>query len=679
MFEDDTDDDIRSLNALAMSPEAHQLVGDCPDCGTPKYHWEPAGPNWHCPKCGNNFPLGEEDAGIPWPKEVDEEEANWPEGRPEDDDLPGPNGGMEDSEDSEDAEEIPEKTTPDQADPDEALGEEGEPLKESQLWSPNHKPVSEGFFDKRMEEPITGPAATAFANSKSELEEPEGEDSEVTEYWRAHESTMGADGEWGIDGNIARALGRQKMHEGIEDIGDVGDFEKPKIQIYTAKYTIYPSRGEFRPKQKTFEFRARNTLDALTRVLYKLYYKFEGESYKDFLQGEDFTEMFEDGYNEKNVKEAIDWNSEETCLDSLCDEAGNLVHSSREEGVEDDEEIEEDMSMDEAVHAEMADSLKNLVDIFFSDLKGVYTDAIESGNTGAFRTLIQTMDREVLASAPNAYPESVIKFLGLLRESFMSELDLENQEKNSDLGISDLNDEDQDKMSNKNFETLGEAVSGIYDRLPKDPNYEFEGADYVKPLVTAKVDHITYALMVEPWREGTSNYYWVNIDMDILRADSDIKKVFDSIGEAKEYIVNYLDGKIISNKKNEAVIKDEPTFDPGQEDDDGECEYTLEDAKDILIDSLEDMEYPEALKMASEGLSDEDQASLEAFASTYGLRSTQDEPKTPSGPQETCKGCGWAGARGDLIWKHPFGPNRGIADAYCPQCNAYVTGYDSSD
>ena len=75
----------------------------------------------------------------------------------------------------------------------------------------------------------------------------------------------------------------------------------------------------------------------------------------------------------------------------------------------------------------VADSLSGVLDIFFPELKSIYTDAIESGDADALKTLIRTIDQEVLGS-PSDYNEQVVRIIKRFKESFMSDLDLANQE-----------------------------------------------------------------------------------------------------------------------------------------------------------------------------------------------------------------------------------------------------------
>jgi rubredoxin len=157
------DDDIIFLNALEMPAEANELIGDCPECGTPKYHFEKVDGVWHCPKCES----------------------------------------LDDSAHADNQEELDQYYN-DHPTPDLGEHEGGFTMSESQLWFPNRRPVIEGYFDKRMaDDSITGPAATSFAGD----EEPEEK--------IQHESYMGVDGEWGIDEDIIGALGKQKIRENI--------------------------------------------------------------------------------------------------------------------------------------------------------------------------------------------------------------------------------------------------------------------------------------------------------------------------------------------------------------------------------------------------------------------------------------------------------------------------------
>ena len=135
------------------------------------------------------------------------------------------------------------------------------------------------------------------------------------------------------------------IREGIEDeIGDVGDFEQPQSHMYTLRYTVYPSRGEFRPKKKTFKFRERDTIGALKKTLFRLC---SYGAWKDFL--EELPEICDGDINEENLKAAIDFNAEEYSVEFLKDEAGNVIYST--EGEDPDTE-EEDFGMDESVRKE---------------------------------------------------------------------------------------------------------------------------------------------------------------------------------------------------------------------------------------------------------------------------------------------------------------------------------------
>lgn len=93
--------------------------------------------------------------------------------------------------------------------------------------------------------------------------------------------------------------------------------------------------------------------------------------------------------------------------------------------------------------------------------------------------------------------------------------------------------------------------------------------------------------------------------------------------------------------------------------------YTLDDAKDILVDYLEDMDFDEAFTMASEGLSPEDTEELRKFMDQY-----------KQGPKYSCE-CGWEGDQ--LNWTRPYGPNRGYGEGQCPQCHRRLDFYDSTD
>ena len=326
------DEDVKSLNILIMTPEAHELVGDCPYCHAPKYKWEKIAGSWHCPGCSYDFPDGQPD-GIPpkdeaspkasepeWPEEVNTEEADWPSGRPEDDDLPGPSGGMND--DEPDASVIPPL--------DESVVGRAYRLREDHLWgydtAPRTDNKKEGFFNKRME-PITGPAA--------DFSEP---DEEIREN-RTSSTEMDRFGEWDTDSRIFKAMGEQRVFcEGVEH-GDLAMRENAGC----------PKCGGPMP---------------------------------------------------------MDW-PRSVC--PACHEGGALSESA------------------DAKLMAVADSLSGVLDIFFPELKSIYTDAIESGDADALKTLIRTIDQEVLGS-PSDYNEQVVRIIKRFKESFMSDLDLANQE-----------------------------------------------------------------------------------------------------------------------------------------------------------------------------------------------------------------------------------------------------------
>ena len=250
-YDDETSDNDSSLNSLVLSPEAHSLVGDCPECGTPKYHWERVGTNWHCPKCDGDFPIasasedfhegiesesfGKSETG-PLGRDEEEEEEKGDLG--DTDDFEKPRGRYGDSTEikvsliageyhvrlyandklvdemacknksdlgwvsrdmmmwyskmggnSAHAESARDRHGKESSVTPAGVRYLGKNLKESRLWMQPTKAsaVNEGFFDKRMED-------------EEELAE----------------STMGADGEWDLDAKISRALGNQRiMREGI--------------------------------------------------------------------------------------------------------------------------------------------------------------------------------------------------------------------------------------------------------------------------------------------------------------------------------------------------------------------------------------------------------------------------------------------------------------------------------
>jgi len=506
-YDDETSDNDSSLNSLVLSPEAHSLVGDCPECGTPKYHWERVGTNWHCPKCDGDFPIasaledfhegiksesfGKSETG-PLGRDEEEEEEKGDLG--DTDDFEKPRGRYGDSTEikvsliageyhvrlyandklvdemacknksdlgwvsrdmmmwyskmggnSAHAESARDRHGKESSVTPAGVRYLGKNLKESRLWMQPTKAsaVNEGFFDKRMED----------------------EDEE-----EFAESTMGADGEWDLDAKITRALGQQKimresrmsdldlqnqeaeeallkdkgdfgsskfvtdedeleedragMREAAEDLGDVGDFEKPgPSPTYTLKYTIYPSRGIGQPKRKTIKFKARNNLSALKITLFKLSFDYDiPNAWATFL--EELPEYVDGEINEENLKAALDYNAEEYSVESLTDAAGNLIYTIGEDSDDEEEEwdeMEESTTHESRIREEnekvfaVADSLKSVLDIFFPELKGVYMDAMESGDADALKTLIHTIDQEVLGE-PASYNEETVRICKRIRE-----------------------------------------------------------------------------------------------------------------------------------------------------------------------------------------------------------------------------------------------------------------------
>ena len=135
----------KMFEAFEMTSEAHFLVGNCPECGAPKYQWTKSVGVWTCPKCRSTFPLDGEAVANPAvdpvddmiddtvPPEVDEE---VPEEVPEEEATP---------------ESLPPKMTPEEA--EDAQGEPEEP-KEGVSSTDEELEESiqrEGYFDKRME------------------------------------------------------------------------------------------------------------------------------------------------------------------------------------------------------------------------------------------------------------------------------------------------------------------------------------------------------------------------------------------------------------------------------------------------------------------------------------------------------------------------------------------------
>ena len=217
---------------------------------------------------------------------------------------------------------------------------------------------------------------------------------------------------------------RAGMREAAEDLGDVGDFEKPgPSPTYTLKYTIYPSRGIGQPKRKTIKFKARNNLSALKITLFKLSFDYDiPNAWATFL--EELPEYVDGEINEENLKAALDYNAEEYSVESLTDAAGNLIYTIGEDSDDEEEEwdeMEESTTHESRIREEnekvfaVADSLKSVLDIFFPELKGVYMDAMESGDADALKTLIHTIDQEVLGE-PASYNEETVRICKRIRE-----------------------------------------------------------------------------------------------------------------------------------------------------------------------------------------------------------------------------------------------------------------------
>ena len=379
----------RKFEALEMTPEAHFLVGDCPECGAPKYTWEKRLGEWHCPKCNSVFSIDSEagnlDAEPPKP---------WHDST-YDLDMKDPDE-VETSPNPEDDNDLPQvalsrpKQTPAEAN-EPQIETEPEDTGDVSGFKPSWRlgDDDDGEFHAAMED------HDAYGEAEDERDQAQRQ-AELDE----------ADAEWGDDDDDEWEEGSGELEESWRHNDSFAD-----------------AKDELKNRPARAFFGEGPMPDELVRSIKKAQGKEYDDSYAD-AQSE-LEESFFDkridalnddptGEHQDNQDELAGWRANQ----------GPAPEGEHEDSYK--SPVHEAEDTDRKILA-VADSLKTVVSIFFPDLKDVYMDALAKGDKEALRTLISTIDQEVLG-APMDFAEDAVQLVQRIHESFMSNLDVERQE-----------------------------------------------------------------------------------------------------------------------------------------------------------------------------------------------------------------------------------------------------------
>jgi Zn finger protein HypA/HybF involved in hydrogenase expression len=460
------DDNLISIDDFDFQP----IAEECPECGAPTSEWVETRDylSWHCPRCGNDFPI---DEVYNEPEEFHDSTYDL--------DMTDDEWNALEDEDLDMLEEIirsARKDLPNLA-PPESKSKQPEGEVDTYHNPPHHvsnlrtsdfgrKGIKEGFFDKRIE--VLDEAE--HCDNQEEL------DAELAKHLKIegeHEDGYKSPVRESIDDGSELSTLISEYSEFSDEIEEVFDYCVRLFDALRAGGIEDISSGDLDSMIRDGQFSGAieddydDTLGTDRENIVYIFDQFEDQLGED--EAQELVERIEDAAcsAERPESFAEDTKKVKGGYQNVGKKGKHSKKPMTKKAADDQRKAMFANGYHEGVgtsKVQVSDSIATLIDMFMPEVADDMKAQIANGNTDALHVALRQIDRGINKNLAGKIPENVIREYKAFRESYMSNLDVERQE-------AEENGEDwEDPMVDERFICFDCDAEGSANELD-----EFEG------------------------------------------------------------------------------------------------------------------------------------------------------------------------------------------------------------